>query len=87
MRGESLTQTLQFVKSGAAELGFVAWSQVIHEPEHTYWLVPAEYHEPLAQDAVLLLPGRDHPAARAYLDFLRGDVARRLIESFGYGTR
>ena len=32
VRGESVSQVLQFVRSGAAELGFVALAQVIDEP-------------------------------------------------------
>ncbi|HTM79138.1 MAG TPA: molybdate ABC transporter substrate-binding protein, partial [Devosia sp.] len=48
--GENISQTLQFVESGNAELGFVAASQVIGKPH--VWIVPAELHEPIKQDAV-----------------------------------
>jgi len=41
-------------------------------------------HTPLRQDAVLLLPGRDKPAAQALLAYLRSDKARAVIRSFGY---
>lgn len=85
--GENIGQAHQFVKSGAAELGFVAHSQVIGEPERSYWLVPTELHAPIRQDAVLLRQGADEPAARAYLRFLRTPEAQRVIESYGYGTR
>jgi molybdate transport system substrate-binding protein len=87
VRGENVTQTLQFVKSGAAELGFVAWSQVLDEPGRTRVLVPDSLYSPIAQDAVLLVAGESNPAARAYLAFLRGDVARRVIRAAGYETR
>jgi molybdate transport system substrate-binding protein len=59
---------------------------VYREPSHRYWLVPAEYHDPIAQDAVLLRRGATNPAALAYVEFLRGTVARRIIEGFGYGV-
>jgi molybdate transport system substrate-binding protein len=87
VRGESIAQAFQFVESRAAPLGFVALSQVRDKAAHTYWLVPAEYHDPIAQEAVLLRRGQSNPAALAYVAFLKGDVARRVIESFGYGTR
>ncbi|HET9982190.1 MAG TPA: molybdate ABC transporter substrate-binding protein [Longimicrobiales bacterium] len=86
VRGENIGQTLQFVRSGAAELGFVAYSQVLGEPARRYWLVPRSLHAPVMQDAALLRAGAANPAARAYLRFLRGDEARRIIESHGYDT-
>lgn len=83
-RGESVAQAEQFVRSGAAELGFVSLAQVVGEPVSTYWLVPRELHAPLLQDAVLLKEGAAHPAARAYLDFLRSAEGRGIIEAHGY---
>ena len=86
VQGESIAQTEQFVRSGSAELGFLALSQVIHEPAAKYWLVPRELHPPILQDAVLLEAGREHPAAQAYLDFLKSDEGRRIIEGDGYSV-
>jgi molybdate transport system substrate-binding protein len=87
VRGESVTQTYQFVKTGAAEIGFVALSQVLKDPERTYSIVPQEMHRPIVQDAVMLVYGETNPAARAYLEFLRGEVAKRIIRAAGYETR
>jgi len=87
VRGENIAQAYQFVETRAAPLGFVALSLVRDKPARTYWLVPAAYHDAIAQEAVLLERARSNPAARAYLAFLRGDVARRVIASFGYDTR
>ena len=80
--GQNITQTLQFVDSGNAELGFVAASQVI-DREHV-WVVPADLHEPIRQDAVLLKTGAQNKAATGFLDFLRGDEALPVIEASGY---
>jgi molybdate transport system substrate-binding protein len=85
VQGENIAQTFQFVHTGAAELGFVALSQVYRETRDGYWLVPQEYHDRIAQDAVLLRRGGENAAAVALMDFLRGDTARRIIEGFGYG--
>jgi molybdate transport system substrate-binding protein len=86
IRGESIAQTFQFVESRAAVLGFVAYSQVRSRPARTFWLVPQDYYDPISQEAVLLRRGESNPAARAYLEFLKGEVARRVIASFGYAT-
>jgi molybdate transport system substrate-binding protein len=82
--GGNVAQALQFVRSGSAELGFVALAQVLEEPARSYWVIPAEYHAPLVQDAVLLHSAEANPAALAYWDFLRSSVAADLIASLGY---
>lgn len=84
VQGENITQTLQFVESGNAELGFVAASQVLGKADQ--WLVPAELHSPISQGAVLLRAGEDNPAALAFLDFLRSDAAVSVIEKAGYSV-
>ncbi len=87
VQGENIAQTFQFVASGNAELGFVALSQVMKGgkvQQGSAWLVPAEMHEPIRQDAVLLSSGRANIAAQALLDYLKGDKARQVIRAFGY---
>ena len=83
VQGQSIAQAFQFVDTGNAELGFVALSQVVKEGG-SRWVVPADLHAPIRQDAVLLRTGADSAAAKAFLDFLRGPEARKVIESYGY---
>jgi molybdate transport system substrate-binding protein len=85
--GENITQAHQFVATGNAQLGFVALSQVEVDgriAEGSAWVVPARLHEPVEQQAVLLTQGRDNPAARALLGFLRSEPARAVIRGYGY---
>jgi molybdate transport system substrate-binding protein len=85
--GESIAQAYQFVATGNAELGFVAWSQlaVPGQPvQGSWWRVPQALHDPIRQDAVLLVDGQHNPAALALLDFLRSDAARAIIRAYGY---
>lgn len=82
--GENITQTLQFVESGNAELGFVAASQVVGKA--SVWLVPAELHQPVRQDAVLLKAGEGNRAAEAFLRFLKSAEAKDLIRAAGYSV-
>lgn len=84
VQGENISQTLQFVESGNAELGFVAASQVLGKGDQ--WIVPAELHEPIAQGAVLLKTGENNPAAVAFLEFLKSDEAVSVIEASGYSV-
>ena len=85
--GTSINQTYQFVQTGAAELGFVALSQVIADTSGSRWLVPESDHAPIEQQAVLLKPGQDDAEAKAFLAFLKGPEARKVILKFGYGTK
>lgn len=86
VRGEDIGQAFHFVSTGNAELGFVALSQIAGNDDGSRWLVPQDLYAPIEQQAVLLLPGRDDPAARAFLEFLKSDAARALIEGAGYGA-
>ena len=87
VQGENIAQTHQFVSTGNAELGFVAYSQVIKNGQigsGSGWLVPASLYDPIRQDAVILARGKDNPAATALMNYLKGDKARTVIRSFGY---
>jgi molybdate transport system substrate-binding protein len=86
---ESIAQAFQFVSTGNAELGFVALSQVAvpgKPAAGSYWLVPPNLYGEIRQDAVLLKPGADNPAAKALLAYLKSPAAQDVIRSFGYGS-
>lgn len=88
VQGENIAQTFQFAQTGNADLGFVALSQVMKDgkvTEGSAWLVPAEMHQPIRQDVILLSSGRGNAAAEALLKYLKTDKARKVIQSFGYG--
>ena len=87
VKGTSIAQAYAFVSTGAAELGFVALSQVVHEKGGSRWVVPKSYYRPMDQQAILLKPGEKDPAAKAYLDFLRGPEAISIITSYGYEVK
>ena len=89
VQGENIAQAHQFVASGNAELGFVALSQVIEDGrigKGSGWVVPADQHMPILQDALLLRHGEGNPAARALLEYLRGETAKALIREYGYAV-
>jgi molybdate transport system substrate-binding protein len=87
VQGENIGQTYQFAATGNAELGFVALSQVMEDGKiksGSAWLVPPNMHEPIRQDAIVLNTAKDNAAAKALMDYLRGDKARAIITSYGY---
>lgn len=87
VEGGNISQTYQFVATGNAQVGFVALSQVISDgriAQGSAWIVPANLHAPIRQDAVLLASGRENPAAAALLAYLRSEKARAVIRAYGY---
>ncbi|MGA9659408.1 MAG: molybdate ABC transporter substrate-binding protein [Asticcacaulis sp.] len=85
--GGSIAQAYSYVDSGAAELGFVALSQVTPLTKGSVWPVPKSAYRPIAQQAILLKTGKDNPAARAFLTFLKGPQAVKIIKTYGYEIR
>lgn len=86
VRGENIGQTFQFVKSGNAELGFVALSQLKSAAagnNGSTWVAPAELYDPIEQQAVQLT---DKAAVTALMDFVKSDAARQIIHHYGYNT-
>lgn len=87
VEGQNITQAYQFVSTGNAELGFVALSQIYKDGKvssGSAWIVPAQMHDPIKQDAVILNKGKDNPAAQALVDYLKGPKAAAIIQSYGY---
>jgi molybdate transport system substrate-binding protein len=87
--GQNVGQAQSLVASGAAELGFVALAQVrglAPGARGSRWEVPASLHAPIEQEALLLAPGRDDAAARAFLELLRSPAARERIARAGYAV-
>lgn len=87
VKGASITQAYDFVRTGAADLGFVALSQVINQPGGSRWLAPTADHAPIDQQAILLWTGAKNPAATAFMSFLKGPEARTIIKRYGYEVR
>lgn len=87
VQGENIAQTYQFVTSGNAQLGFVALSQITENGKvksGSAWIVPQEFHDQIKQDVILLNNGKDSIAAKALLDYLKSDKAKKIIASYGY---
>lgn len=90
--GKNIGQTHALVATGNAELGFVALAALKTKRDNgaaaagSMWIVPAEMHDAVRQDAILLASAADKPAAKAFLDYLRNREARDLITAFGYAV-
>ncbi|MEC8443356.1 MAG: molybdate ABC transporter substrate-binding protein [Pseudomonadota bacterium] len=82
--GENIGQVYRFIESGNVQTGFVAWSQVIlgQLPDDEVWLVPANFHRPIIQAAVLTPQCRYPQAGHALLEFLRNASAQITLQGY-----
>ena len=84
VQGENITQTLQFVQTGNAELGFIAlaqWLEIDPADTGSHWEVPQNLYSPIVQQGVLL---HDTPAGRDFFTFLQNEQSRAVITASGY---
>lgn len=83
--GENIAQAFQFVASGNAETGLIAKSQLkaVEHPSRDVWPVPADMHEPIVQQMLLL---SDSEAARAFYEFMLTPTATEIIATAGYSN-
>lgn len=82
--GENISQVYHLVASGSAELGLVALSQLknTHRPvAGSYWVIPAKWHQPIEQQAIIL---KKSDAANAFISYLKSEQGQNVIKSFGY---
>ncbi|SEP69011.1 molybdate transport system substrate-binding protein [Ectothiorhodospira magna] len=89
IRAQTITQVYAQVASGAADLGFVALAQLQDGEGNmpgSHWIPPAEWFDPIAQQAVILKRARNKAVAQDFMDWLQGEQATRMIEAAGYTT-
>ena len=85
VRGENIGQTFQFVRTGNAQLGFVAAAQLSSNKDlnGSYWTPPQSLYTPIIQQAILI---KDTPAAWGFIQFIKSEAARSVIQASGYLT-
>lgn len=85
VRGENISQTFQFVASGAVSGGFIALSQA-HTvgQDELVWRIPTRYYAPIKQQVVLLNRAAEKSAALSFLSFLHSEEGEKIIRESGY---
>jgi malonate-semialdehyde dehydrogenase (acetylating)/methylmalonate-semialdehyde dehydrogenase len=85
--GPIVTQAAHQRITGYIEQGVKEGAQLLVDGRPragSVWQVPAHMHAPLRQDALLLVKGRQQPAALALMAYLRSEPARSIIMRHGY---
>jgi molybdate transport system substrate-binding protein len=82
--GENISQTLQFVQSGAADVGIVALALAVApavRAQGRYWEVPLDAYPKMEQGGVIL---KDSTAAREFRAWLLAPEGRRVFKQYGF---
>lgn len=84
--GENIAQAAQFAASGSAQAGILALSLAVSPAmrDGQRWEIPADLHPPIEQGAVILKNVSDQEGAQAFMDFLKSDAGRKILESHGF---
>ena len=85
--GENIQQTAQFVHSGAADVGFVAYSLALAPAlanEGSYFLIPASAHKEIVQGYVLLKPAAGNATAALFNTFIASPAAQAIFRKYGF---
>lgn len=88
--GDNIGKTFQFVKTGNAQVGFIALSQCYKNGKFTSgsgWIIPQKYYTPIKQDAVLLQHGQSNAGAERFLKFLKtSPEVAQIRQAYGYDS-
>ena len=90
--GENISQTAQFIQSGAADIGVIALSLALAEPMKTegkYWEIPLDSYPRMEQGAVILKQAQragHAAAARQFLDALRSSDGKSILQRYGFSA-
>jgi len=85
--GENISQTAQFIESGACDIGIIALSLAIApamKAAGQYWEIPVTAHSPLEQGAVILKQSKNPEAARQFLEFIKGPQGQEIMKRYGF---
>jgi molybdate transport system substrate-binding protein len=86
--GENISQAAQFVTSGAADMGIVAYSLALSpnmkEENGKFYLIPENAHKRLEQGVVITKHGKGNDFAQTFLSFVKSEEAKAALSHFGF---
>jgi molybdate transport system substrate-binding protein len=84
--GENISQAAQFVQSGSAQAGMLAFSLAASPALSSgkRWEVPADQYPQVEQAVVLISASSNKQAANAFLAFAKTPTARSVFERYGF---
>ena len=86
--GDNVSQTAQFVSTGAADVGIIALSLALSpnmkREKGKYFVIPQESYSPLVQGMVITSKGKGNSLAGEFFNYIKTDSAAVVLEHFGF---
>jgi molybdate transport system substrate-binding protein len=85
--GENVSQAVQFVQAGSADVGIVALSLALSpalRSQGRYWQVPQEAYPRMKQVGAVIASSKNKTAANAFLAFLKSPSAQSILKKYGF---
>jgi molybdate transport system substrate-binding protein len=86
--GENISQTAQFISTGAADIGIIALSLALSpnmkRENGKYFVIPENSHQPLTQGAVITTHGGNKKLATEFFAYIKSDPAKAVLKHFGF---
>jgi molybdate transport system substrate-binding protein len=86
--GENISQAAQFVTTGAADIGIIAYSLALSpnmkNENGKYYLIPETAHQRLEQAVVITKHAKGNDFARTFLSFVKSEEAKQILAHFGF---
>ncbi len=87
--GDSISQTAQFVQTGAADVGLIALSLAISPAmadKGRFWKIPQDLYPLLTQGGIIMKSAKSPKAAHAYRKFLIGEAGQAILKKYGFDS-
>jgi molybdate transport system substrate-binding protein len=84
--GENISQAAQFVQSGNAQAGIIAYSLALSPALQggKRWIIPVELYPPIEQTVVVLKSAKEKSAAQEFVKFATQGPGREILAKYGF---
>lgn len=86
--GDNIAQSVQFVDSGAADVGLVAYSLLkVGQPKGEYLVIDKSKYAPMEQSFVITKYAKGKPLANKFTSFITSKGAKAIFKKYGFETK
>lgn len=82
--GNNISQAAQFVDSGAAEVGLIAYSLIVKKQQGVHLLIDSAAYTPITHGFVITKRAKDNPLAWKLAAFLTSPRAQEIFKEYGF---
>lgn len=86
--GDNIAQSIQFVDSGAADIGLVAFSLIKNiKKQDEYLVIDSSKYKQMEQSFILTKYSRNKPLATKFASFIISEEAKNIFDKYGFGIK